>query len=64
MSGTMKACRLHEYGGPEIIRYEDAPIPVPADGEVLIPATEDVVKSVDIDNGRMTIEAVKGLLSG
>jgi len=33
-------------------------------GEVLIPATEDVVKSVDIDNGRMTIEAVKGLLSG
>ena len=30
----------------------------------IIPAIEDVVKSVDIDNGRMTIEAVKGLLSG
>jgi 16S rRNA processing protein RimM len=32
------------------------------DGEVLIPAIEDVVKSVDLDGGRMTIEAVKGLL--
>jgi 16S rRNA processing protein RimM len=36
-------------------------VPV-ADGEVLIPAIEDVVKSVDLDGGRMTIEAVKGLL--
>jgi 16S rRNA processing protein RimM len=32
-------------------------------GEVLVPAIEDVVKSIDIDNGRMTIEAVKGLLA-
>jgi 16S rRNA processing protein RimM len=32
------------------------------DREVLIPAIEDVVKSVDLDGGRMTIEAVKGLL--
>ena len=38
-------------------------VPV-TDGEVLIPAIEDVVKSIDIENGRMTIEAVKGLLSG
>ena len=33
-----------------------------ADGELLIPATDEVVKTVDIDNGRMTIELVKGLL--
>jgi len=33
------------------------------DGEVLVPAIEDVVKSVDLDNGRMTIEAIKGMLS-
>ena len=32
------------------------------DGEVLIPAIEDIVKSIDLDGGRMTIEAVKGLL--
>ena len=32
------------------------------DGEVLIPSIEDVVKSVDLDAGRMTVEAIEGLL--
>ena len=32
----MKAVRIHEDGGPEVLRYEDAPDPVPADGEVLV----------------------------
>ena len=32
----MKAIRIHEDGGPEVLRYEDAPDPQPADGEVLI----------------------------
>lgn len=32
----MKAVRIHEDGGPEVLRYEDAPEPVPGDGEVLI----------------------------
>lgn len=31
-------------------------------GEILIPAIEDVVKSVDLESGRITIEAIKGLL--
>jgi 16S rRNA processing protein RimM len=31
-------------------------------GEILIPAIEDVIKSVDIERGRITIEAIKGLL--
>jgi len=31
-------------------------------GEVLIPATEDVVKSVDLEAGRVTIEIIEGLL--
>jgi len=31
-------------------------------GEVLIPAIEDVVKSVDLEAGRLTIEVVKGLI--
>ena len=31
-------------------------------GEVLIPATEDVVKSIDLENGRMVIEVIDGLL--
>ena len=33
-----------------------------ADGELLIPAIDEVVKSVDLANGRITIEVVKGLL--
>lgn len=33
---TMKAVRIHAYGGPEVMRYEDAPRPEPAPGEVLI----------------------------
>ena len=32
------------------------------DGEFLIPATEDVVKSVDLEKGRMIIEVIEGLL--
>jgi 16S rRNA processing protein RimM len=31
-------------------------------GEILIPAIEDVVKSVDLESGRITIEAMEGLL--
>ncbi|MBA7646059.1 Ribosome maturation factor RimM [subsurface metagenome] len=31
-------------------------------GEILIPAIEDVVKSVDLESRRITIEAIEGLL--
>ena len=34
-----------------------------AKGEILIPAIEDVVKSIDLGQGHMTIEAIDGLLS-
>jgi NADPH:quinone reductase-like Zn-dependent oxidoreductase len=32
----VKAVRIHEDGGPEVLRYEDAPDPAPGDGEVLV----------------------------
>jgi NADPH:quinone reductase-like Zn-dependent oxidoreductase len=32
----MKAVRFHETGGPEVLRYEDADLPVPGAGEVRI----------------------------
>ena len=32
----MKSIRIHEDGGPEVLRYEDAPDPEPEPGEVLI----------------------------
>ncbi|MFI1677241.1 NADP-dependent oxidoreductase [Streptomyces sp. NPDC020607] len=33
---TMKAIRLHEFGAPEVLRYDDVPIPAPGPGEVLV----------------------------
>jgi len=32
----VKAVRIHEDGGPEVLRYENAPDPVPGTGQVLI----------------------------
>ena len=32
----MKAVRFHEFGGPEVLRYEDADQPVAGEGQVLI----------------------------
>jgi NADPH:quinone reductase-like Zn-dependent oxidoreductase len=33
---TMKAVRAHKRGGPEVLRYEDAPVPEVGAGEVLV----------------------------
>jgi NADPH:quinone reductase-like Zn-dependent oxidoreductase len=33
---TMKAIRVHGFGGPEALRYEDVPVPEPAPGEILV----------------------------
>jgi NADPH:quinone reductase-like Zn-dependent oxidoreductase len=33
---TMKAVRIHAYGSPDVLVYEDAPRPTAGDGEVLI----------------------------
>jgi NADPH:quinone reductase-like Zn-dependent oxidoreductase len=35
-SEFMKAIRMHSYGGPEVLQYEDAPRPRLQEGEVLI----------------------------
>ena len=32
----MKAIRLHEHGGPEVLRYDEVPVPEPKPGEVLV----------------------------
>jgi NADPH:quinone reductase-like Zn-dependent oxidoreductase len=34
--GPLKAIRIHEDGGPEVLRYEDAPDPVAGPDEVLV----------------------------
>ena len=32
----MKAIRVHEFGGPEVLKLEDAPTPKPSAGQVLV----------------------------
>ena len=35
-TGSMKAVRLHKFGSPEVLLYEDAPVPELRSGEVLV----------------------------
>jgi NADPH:quinone reductase-like Zn-dependent oxidoreductase len=44
---TMKAVRIHHYGGPETLKYEDALRPTPADGEVLVRVVAAGVNALD-----------------
>src|SRR4029434_1642187 len=44
----MKAVRVHELGGPEILRYEEIPDPSPKSGEGLLKIEAAVVNFLDI----------------
>ena len=44
----MKAIRIHEEGGPDVLRYEDVPDPEPADGEVLVRLAAASLNHLDV----------------
>ena len=44
----MKAIRFHEYGGFEVLKYEDVPRPEPQPGEVLIQVRAASVNPFDL----------------
>jgi NADPH:quinone reductase-like Zn-dependent oxidoreductase len=44
----VKAVRIHEDGGPEVLRYEDVPDPEPGAGEVLVAMRAAGVNHLDI----------------
>jgi len=44
----VKAIRIHEDGGPEVLRYEDAPDPVPGSGQVLIELRAASLNALDV----------------
>ena len=44
---TMKAIVIHEYGGPEVLKYEDIPQPEPKDDQLLIRVIAAGVNPVD-----------------
>ena len=44
----MKAIRIHEDGGPEVLRYEDVPDPEPGEGEVLVELRAASLNHLDV----------------
>jgi NADPH:quinone reductase-like Zn-dependent oxidoreductase len=44
----MKAVVMNEYGGPEVLKYEDVPDPVPGSGEVLVRVAATSVNPFDL----------------
>ena len=44
----MKAVRFHQHGGPDVLRYEDAPDPALAPGEVLVRVRACALNRLDI----------------
>ena len=44
----MKAVRIHQDGGPEVLRYEDAPDPEPGPGDVLIRLAAASLNHLDV----------------
>jgi NADPH:quinone reductase-like Zn-dependent oxidoreductase len=48
----MKAVRFHEHGGPEVLRYEEAPDPEPGRADVLVRVRACALNHLDIWNRR------------
>jgi NADPH2:quinone reductase len=44
----MKAIRIHQHGGPEVLRYEDIPTPTPGRGQALVKIEAAGVNYVDV----------------
>lgn len=44
----MKAIRVHQVGGPEVLQYEDVPLAEPGEGEVLVKLKAAGVNFIDI----------------
>src|SRR5213594_3991340 len=44
----MKAIRVHQFGGPEVLRYEDAPLPEPGKGQARVKIEAIGLNYIDI----------------
>ena len=44
----MKAVRIHEFGGPEAMRYEEVPTPAPGEGQVLVQLAASGLNYIDV----------------
>ena len=46
--GPVKAIRIHELGGPEVLSYEDVPDPVPGEGDVVVELRAAALNHIDV----------------
>ena len=58
--------RIHEYGGPEVLRYEDVPIGAPGPGEVLVRHRAIGLNFADIHtrSGRYPVDSLPHAIGG
>ncbi|HIG98035.1 TPA: alcohol dehydrogenase catalytic domain-containing protein [Candidatus Woesearchaeota archaeon] len=47
-SGSIRAVRFHEFGGPEVLSYEEAPTPSPKFGEAPVMVKAASINHIDI----------------
>ena len=52
----MYAVRIHEHGGPEVLRYEEVPTPTPGEGQALVRLVACGVIEMVIRSGAISTE--------
>src|SRR5437016_3162840 len=57
---TMKAVRLHSFGGPEVLKYEEAAQPTPKAREVLVRVRAAGINPVDVAGRQFPIPGITG----
>ena len=48
----MQAIRVHSYGGPEVMQWEELPMPIPGPGQALIRVEAASVNFLDVQKRR------------
>jgi hypothetical protein len=54
----MKAVLVHEYGAPEVLKFEEYPDPVPGQGEVLVWPTSSAQRAGSFSNALRPFSAI------